>query len=402
MKAAPPKARNSINIVNPEAKVGSTLNQRRILLVDDEQAILDGLERRLEDDFEVVTCCSGQEALELLERDPNFPAILSDMRMPEMNGIEFIEAARKIVPQAVFMMLTGNQDVETAQQAVNRACVYRFLTKPCRGVELIDAIEAAIHQVQKAEAKREIISTASAGSVKLLFELVRSGDVRNAALAGRISCVWEHLCTQLKWNENYDAFLTGRLCLVGASTLGEKPLASLADPSVPVDASSAATFKDTLAASAKILQGIPKLRRNAEIVSASITSDSSLDGVNLAECSLPYTPENAGVLLGLVAAFCVIRRKSEKVAEAQLEEFYPKINMSAVRLIQQSVSETSPKLADATAYDLSELADGMVLAEPLTNADGRTIFAAADRVSSRMRAYLRDLHGVPKQIRVTL
>jgi len=60
-----------------------------------------------------------------------FPVVVSDCRMPDIDGIQFLALVRKIAPDTVRMMLTGNHDLETAMEAINRGEIFRFLTKPC-------------------------------------------------------------------------------------------------------------------------------------------------------------------------------------------------------------------------------------------------------------------------------
>ena len=115
----------------------------RVLFVDDEQSLLNSIQRRLGTQFQISTATSGREALELIESSEPFPVIFSDMRMPWMDGTEFIKQARVLSPTTTFVMLTGNQDQETAKEALNEAEVFRFLRKPIHTSEISDTIIAA-------------------------------------------------------------------------------------------------------------------------------------------------------------------------------------------------------------------------------------------------------------------
>ena len=115
----------------------------RVLFVDDEQSLLNSIERRLGSKYFVSTAASGREALELLESSEPYPVIVTDMRMPWMEGLEFVTRAREIAPNSIYLMLTGNQDQDTAREAVNQASIFRFLRKPCHTKDLCEAIDAA-------------------------------------------------------------------------------------------------------------------------------------------------------------------------------------------------------------------------------------------------------------------
>src|SRR5689334_10150530 len=113
--------------MNPVRK--GSAGKVRILCVDDERSLLDGLTLTLGRRYDVETATSGAQALELLERDPNRAVIMSDMRMPGMDGATFLAKARGMVPEAVRVLLTGQAEIETAIAAVNEGQVFRFLTK---------------------------------------------------------------------------------------------------------------------------------------------------------------------------------------------------------------------------------------------------------------------------------
>ncbi|MBF0269520.1 MAG: EAL domain-containing protein [Alphaproteobacteria bacterium] len=117
---------------------------RKILLVDDEPHILDGLRRHLSKRFEVHTAQSGDEALLLLDGHGPFAAIISDLRMPGMSGLELLAEMRARAAKTVRMVLSGSNDFETAIAAVNEGAIFRFLTKPVAPDVLTEAIESAI------------------------------------------------------------------------------------------------------------------------------------------------------------------------------------------------------------------------------------------------------------------
>src|SRR3972149_3481090 len=97
----------------------------RILVVDDEQSLLNGIERRLGGEFELVTASSGEEGLRAMEEQGPIAVVITDMRMPKMDGVQFIQAARFKWPTTIYMMLTGNRDQGTAIQALNEGQVFR-------------------------------------------------------------------------------------------------------------------------------------------------------------------------------------------------------------------------------------------------------------------------------------
>lgn len=108
----------------------------RILFVDDERDNLEALKRLLRKDFELLTAESGEEALTLLRASAPVDVILSDQRMPGMNGSEFLEKAQSIDNVATRVLLTGFSDLEAVVEAVNRGHIWRYLSKPWEPEEL--------------------------------------------------------------------------------------------------------------------------------------------------------------------------------------------------------------------------------------------------------------------------
>ncbi len=126
----------------------------RILIVDDEVHILSTLKRLFRPcGYETVTCCSAREALILLETTEPFPVIISDFRMPEMNGVEFLAAVRLCSPDSVGMVLSGYADAVSIVSATSQGHIYKFIPKPWDDAFLIASVaEAFNHHTSKAEA----------------------------------------------------------------------------------------------------------------------------------------------------------------------------------------------------------------------------------------------------------
>lgn len=114
----------------------------RVLCVDDEPNILRALSWLLRRDFQVVTAASARDALELV-RQGDFDVVISDQRMPEMTGVEFLNQVKVIAPRPMRILLTGYSDMQAVLQSVNEAEVFRFVNKPWDVVELPQIIAQA-------------------------------------------------------------------------------------------------------------------------------------------------------------------------------------------------------------------------------------------------------------------
>src|SRR5579863_6628829 len=112
----------------------------KILLVDDEAAILEGYQRLLRRDFRIDVARGGKSTLASLESSGPYAVVVSDMRMPEMDGAQLLAKVKVLSPDTVRVMLTGNADIQTAVSAVNEGSIFRFLTKPCTKETLAKAL----------------------------------------------------------------------------------------------------------------------------------------------------------------------------------------------------------------------------------------------------------------------
>ncbi len=141
----------------------------KILLVDDEPKHLSALRRQLARKYDVSTATGGDDALLALESEGPFSVVVSDMRMPLMDGIEFLREVKERDPRITRIMLTGDSDQETAIAAVNQGSIFRFLQKPCPKDVLIAAIEDGMAEYfVKAEVSARV---AAAGSQQAIVDL---------------------------------------------------------------------------------------------------------------------------------------------------------------------------------------------------------------------------------------
>ena len=130
-------------------------HEHTILFVDDEVNILKALQRLLRtEDMNVLCASRAAEALELLEKHPT-QVVVTDQRMPEMSGVDFLAHVRERQPDIVRMMLTGYTEMKVAVDAINRGEIYRLITKPWNDDELRATLRQAFdHADLKAEIKR--------------------------------------------------------------------------------------------------------------------------------------------------------------------------------------------------------------------------------------------------------
>ena len=152
----------------------------RVLCVDDEPMVLEGLERNLGDHFDVVTAASGQDALTMISAQPPFAAIVSDMRMPQMNGAELLSRVRQLVPDTTRILLTGHSETSAAISAVNDGHIFRFLAKPCAPDVLRRHLIDAVRQHELITSERQLLANTLNGAIQMMSDLLAIA-IRRAA-----------------------------------------------------------------------------------------------------------------------------------------------------------------------------------------------------------------------------
>ncbi len=196
------------------------MSQRELILcVDDEPAVLEGLQHHLRRNYEVLTAPTGAAGLELLGK--NAPAvILSDMRMPGMDGATFLAKARQIAPEAVRLLLTGQTEITVAAQAVNEGQIFRFLTKPCPPVQLLAAVGAAVAQHRLITSERVLLEQTLRGSVETLTEVLALAHPMSFGRSKRLERLVTDLAVELGWRQGrWQVEVAALLSELGSVTL---------------------------------------------------------------------------------------------------------------------------------------------------------------------------------------
>ena len=144
----------------------------KILLVDDDSNVLDGYRRSLSREFLLETALGGVQALELATEHGPYAVVVSDMRMPGMDGIQLLSKIKALSPDTTRVMLTGNTEVDTAVNAINEGSIFRFLTKPCSREVMAQALTAALDQHRLVTAEKQLLEQTLSGSIQVLTEVL--------------------------------------------------------------------------------------------------------------------------------------------------------------------------------------------------------------------------------------
>lgn len=139
----------------------------RVLLVDDEPNILNALKRLLRaDGYHIQTVTSPHDGLALMEHEP-FDLVMSDQRMPDMTGVEFLRQVKTRWPEAMRIVLSGYTELESVTSAINEGAVYKFLTKPWEDDQLRSQVAGAIRYKRLEDENRRFRRDLEVANAKL-------------------------------------------------------------------------------------------------------------------------------------------------------------------------------------------------------------------------------------------
>ncbi|MET0284807.1 MAG: HD domain-containing phosphohydrolase [Polyangiales bacterium] len=266
----------------------NTLDKTRpqLLCVDDEANVLEGLSMHLRRGHEVLTATSGRDGLEILREKPSIAVVISDMRMPNMDGATFLARARQLSPNSVRILLTGQTELDAAISAVNEGQIFRFLTKPCPPQTLLRAVEAALEQHRLLNAERVLLEQTLHGSIKALTDVLALVDPVSFGRASRIKRLVTELCSAIGVDERWPVEVAAMLSQLGNITLPAETVEKLARGGT-LDASEQQMVSRLPQVTEKLLGNIPRLEPVRELLVALFRSGgSSLDGASRRAASI--------------------------------------------------------------------------------------------------------------------
>jgi response regulator RpfG family c-di-GMP phosphodiesterase len=372
----------------------------RILCVDDEPHVLDGLIRVLRRDFDVVPAVGSHAGLEVLRNDRTFAVIVSDLRMPGLDGISLLTEASRIVPDASRILLTGYADVRSATRAVNEGRVLQLLTKPCAPDVLKRVLDLGVGQYRLVTAQRDLLERTLRGSVQMLIELLALSQPAAFGRASRVRKLMGEVATMIGFRDGWQLEMAAMLSQIGVLALPPALAVRYSDGSelTPEEEHLVGGLPGV---AADLLKDIPRLDEIREV----------LTSVNLRFVRADLTQAVDGTAIPLGARLLRVVLDYDRLCSRGYSSAE-----SVARLVARNGLYDPDILSDfATvvgAQDhrvvrelrLQDVEIGMEFVDDVRAADGTLLVArgqeATPHLLERIRDYWSDLH-LPSPVRVT-
>lgn len=344
----------------------------RILCVDDEPNILSALRRSLYGEFEVFTAGSGEAGLVALGQGEAFAVVVSDMRMPGIDGASFLAQVRERSPDSVRILLTGQADLPSSIAAVNKGAIFRYLCKPCPNELLISTIHEAVAQHRLVRAEKELLETTLTATVKTLSEVLSMVAPWAFQRASFVQSCVRHAVPLLGWPDAWMYSVAAALSQIGCISI---PPASAQEIAArrSLSPNEREMLQDHPEIAYRLLAAIPRLETVALIVRHQLTpppAETSLEvrqGSDLLRAALALERAVAGggrhlppqevlaecsppISAPLIAALASFRAGNAEIRAVRIRELQPGW------VVDEDIRCTNGMMVLAKGHELSDTA----------------------------------------------
>ena len=352
----------------------------KLLCVDDEPRVLHGLERHLSERFDFISATSGAAGLELVAAHKDLAIVVSDMRMPEMDGAAFLQQARRLRPNAVRVLLTGHADIQAAVKSVNQGQIFRFLTKPCPPDDLMIVMEEAQRQYELIVAEKTLLNRTLLGCIKALVDTMSFANPeamgRAVRLKRRVSAIGKEIGLEQRWQVEAAAMFSG----LGSFALAADIVQKLAD-GTPLDDLERAEVQDATRAANRLIAQIPRLEAVGRLLDIALGVEGSepIDAVSKEHLEL--------LQMGIELDGLEARGASTDAALATMRT-HGKYSAHLLEATGRALS-TTRELSQPAVVSVTQLRTGMILDEDMHVRNGVLIAPRGFEVTSSFLLHLR-------------
>ncbi|HNV47671.1 MAG TPA: response regulator [Spirochaetota bacterium] len=359
--------------------------EEKILIIDDDENLLSSFKRSLGRDFTIETAAGGEAGVAAMAKNGPFAVIMSDLKMPGMDGIQVLARARELAPKSVRIMLTGNADLAIAIDAINRGNIFRFLTKPCPPEELAAVLAAATEQYRLVMAEKELLEKTLSGSIKVLTDVLSLVNPRAFSHASRVRRLVRQLASAMNFARTWELEISAMLSQVGCVTIPEDILDKVfaLKPLTPPEL---AMYQNYPKAGSDIIANIPRMARVADIIR---NQESHFDNSKPAvggPAGTKIPPESYILKTALDYDLYIGAGMAADAALIEMHKHASRYDPAIIKALEMVI--TGEDKFEIRQVGIDQLTCKMILAEDVIANNGKLIVSKGEEVTASMKMRL--------------
>ncbi|NLW48454.1 MAG: response regulator [Firmicutes bacterium] len=374
---------------------------RKILLVDDDSNILAGYQRSLRKNFEISTASSGMDGLLAIKKEGPFAVIVSDYRMPVMDGIKFLAKTRKTAPDTVRIMLTGQADLQAAIDAVNEGSLFRFLLKPCPPEDLTKTLNAGVEQYRLVTAEKELLEKTLRGSIKVMSDILSIVNPVAFSHSSRVSRLGTKIAQRLNLDNLWEVEIAVMLSQIGCVTVPSGILEKKYHGQA-LDPKEEEMYLEHPGAGRDLIKNIPRLERVAEGIAY---QEKHYDGGGIPgdQNQGPEIPVLGRILKAILDYDLLLMGGNTEIQALNLmKEHNRRYDPEILKALEEEYYQ------DGAAYQIrevriDELLTGMIIAEDILSETGVVLVSHGQEIGETLKKRLlnyKHFNGIMEPIKV--
>jgi len=358
----------------------------KILLVDDDSNILDGYRRSLSREFLMETAQGGEQALKLVAGNGPYAVVVSDMRMPGMDGIQLLSRIKVQSPDTIRVMLTGNAEIETAINAINEGSIFRFLTKPCSKEMMAKTLTAALVQYRLVTAERQLLEQTLSGTVHVLTDVLSLVNPTAFGRAERARRYIHHIVTSMKLGNPWQYEVAAMMSQLGCVTLAPETIEAVYNGE-KLSSTEQAQYDAHPSVAYGLLSKIPRLEPIAWMIEHQNRPVREVDESERSDMRM------GAEILRLTLAYEQLIHKGTSRTEAahrlasQNKGFSPEFFEALVTL------DPNAENGEIRKCRIEELSAGMIIQEEVRTGEGALLVSKGQEVTAPLLIKLKNFHA---------
>ena len=370
----------------------------KILCVDDEQNVLDSFRRLLRKEYDLNIATSGADGLKLMEQNGPYAVVVSDFKMPGMNGVEFLSKAMDLDSDTVRVMLTGQAEENTAAKAINDGKIFRFLYKPIASSEFVSCLTDAIRQYNLIRAEKDILEKTLKGSIEMMTDILSLSNPLAFSRATRVQEYARQVGEAFGLEDVWQLEVASMLAHLGYITIPLKTLEKRIEGRL-LEPQEHQMFEDLPVVTQKLIGHIPRLENILEIIIRA-QQQSSFETISLSD-----TVAVSAAILRTVMRFDEMIEKGYGKMEGIKELMLTPSRYNQMVLDQLKSIEIRDLSVKTRRVSINQIRVGMVLNESIKTTEGLTVAPKGFIVNDLIRQLLKNLKlqdTIPEYVEVII